>query len=131
MRKLVPLPEKLLNWISHAIPEVGEIGRVRFYCCDRLPFVGTRYSGFTLFGNIYLRESFFPIDPDDYGTVELIFHELVHVSQFRRSPVLFPLSYLARLAMHGYWQHPAECEARERAEVLARQYVADVQNHGS
>jgi hypothetical protein len=125
MRKRVPLPEKLTHWIASAMPEVGEIGRVRFYCCDRLPFVGERYSGFTLFRAIYLRESFFPIDVSDYGTVELIFHELVHVAQFRRSPLLFPLGYLIRLATHGYWDHPAECEARERARVLAEQYAAD------
>jgi hypothetical protein len=128
MRKCVPLPKKLAKWISRAMPEVGEIGRVRFYCCDKLPFVGTRYSGFTLFRSIYLRESFFPINLDDFGTVELILHELVHVSQFQRNPVVFPLSYLVRLGTHGYWNHPAECEARERAGVLARQYAAEATN---
>jgi len=125
MRKRAPLPDKLSAWIGRSMPDVGDIGRVRFYCCDKLPFVGTRYSGFTLFRSIYLRESFFPIEPADYGTVELIFHELVHVSQFRRRPLLFPLSYLLRLATHGYWNHPAECEARDRARVLAEQYYAD------
>ena len=125
MRKRAPLPDKLTAWIGRTMPEVGDIAGVRFYCCDTLPFVGTRYSGFTLFRSIYLRESFFPIDPTDYGTVELIFHELVHVAQFRRNPALFPLSYLFRLVTHGYWDHPAECEARDRARVLAEQYSAD------
>ncbi len=107
-----------------AMPDVGDPARVALYCCDRLPFfIGTRYSGFTLYGRIYLRRSYFPLDLTEFGTLDLLFHELTHVAQFRKRPLLFPLSYLLHLARYGYWDIPAEIEARERGHVLAQQYL--------
>ena len=119
------LPDALQTFMRSAMPEAGDPARVRLYRRDRLPFfIGTRYSGFTLCSRIYLRRSFFPLDLSDFGTLDLLFHELTHVAQFRRRPVLFPLTYLLQMPRYGYWNLPAEIEARERGQALAQQFLS-------
>jgi len=119
------LPDPLQHFIRTAMPDVGDPVRVRLYCCDRLPFfIGKRYSGFTFYRRIYLRRSYFPLDLTEYGTLDLLFHELTHVAQFRRRPLLFPLTYLLQMPRYGYWNLPAEIEARERGQALAQQFLA-------
>ena len=118
------LPDELQHFMRTAMPEAGDPARVRLYCCDRLPFfIGTRYSGFTLYSRIYLRRNFFPLDLKDFGTLDLLFHELTHVAQFRKRPMLFPLTYLLTMPKYGYWNLPAEVEARERGSALAQAFL--------
>lgn len=42
-------------------------------------------------------------------------HELVHVEQFLRYPIIFPVLYLYQLARYGYRYAPLEDEAYTRA----------------
>jgi hypothetical protein len=79
-------------------------------------------SGLTLANRVYLRAEHCPIDPFNRATVELVFHELMHVSQFRRHPFLFPVWYLIQHLRYGYANNPAEVEAREMAAHLAQRY---------
>jgi len=44
------------------------------------------------------------------------------VGQFRRGPISFPLTYLVHLVRFGYWNIPAEKEARDRADELIARY---------
>jgi len=125
-----PWPDRLADWIDGALPEIAELGGVRgirLIACARLPFdwlPGDRgaYEGITLWRRIYLRDRLCPLDAGDRGDVELLLHELIHVLQFRRSPLLFPLRYLLGLAVHGYDRHPAEREAKARGAELAAAY---------
>jgi hypothetical protein len=57
-------------------------------------------------------------------SLELILHELVHVAQYRRNPVLFPLRYLINHVRYGYDRNPAEVEARETASRLAASFFS-------
>ena len=82
-------------------------------------------SGLTLGNRVYLRTRHCPIDPGNRDTVELVFHELIHVMQFRRNPFLFFFQYLLDHLRHGYRNNPAEVEARQFAAQLADQYFCD------
>jgi hypothetical protein len=82
--------------------------------------------GLTLWNTIYLTSKHCPIDIISRQTLGLIFHELIHVEQFQRNPVLFPLMYLWGHLRYGYWQNPAEVEARERASQLTRRWYAGI-----
>jgi hypothetical protein len=121
----VPWPDRLADWVDGALPELGGVRRVRLLAGARLPFdwlPGERrgYEAMTLWRRVYLRDRLCPLDGRDRGDVLLLLHELIHVLQFRRHPLLFPLLYLIGLASHGYQRHPAEVEARKRsAELLA------------
>ena len=118
------MPEVLLDFIAREMPDVGDPRHVRLFCCDRLPFfIGERYTGVTLYARVYMRSSFFPLDLSDRNTLDLLFHELTHVAQFRRAPVIFPLTYLLQWPRYGYRKLPAEIEARERAAILAEKFL--------
>jgi hypothetical protein len=79
-------------------------------------------SGLTLANRVYLRAEHCPIDSTNRTTVELVFHELAHVLQFRRHPFLFPLRYLLQHLRYGYANNPAEVEARQIANQLVEHY---------
>ena len=118
----------LVSWIDRNMPELGGYRGVRIRCCDRLPFQWLpgfmpTVRGITLWDTIYLKHDCCPIDPTSSDSVELLFHELVHVGQFRRRRISFPVRYLIDLARVGYWSIPAEKEARDRGEELARTYL--------
>ena len=123
-KKPLELAPALLKWIDSALPDLGGACSVKLFWCDSLPFVGCRYSGITLFNSIYLRCNLRPLEPQNLPSIEVLFHEFIHIEQFRRKR-LFPLSYLLRLGTHGYWNHPAEIEARERAAALIKRYAQD------
>ena len=120
------LPDVLADWIRIHVPDMGDPGSIRFRSCARIPFwwfPGNRHmSGLTLANRVYLRSEHCPIDPADRCTVELVFHELAHVRQFRRNPLLFPLRYLLHHIRYGYANNPAEVEARQVAAQLAEKY---------
>jgi hypothetical protein len=82
-------------------------------------------SGLTLGNRIYVRDEHCPIDATNEWTVELIFHELVHVLQFRRNPIRFPLRYVLHHFRYGYQNNPAEVEARRLAAQFAQRYFSD------
>ena len=83
-------------------------------------------SGLALVNRVYLRSEHCPIDPVDRNTVELVFHELVHVLQFRRNPLRFPFRYLLHHFQYGYANNPAEVEARQFAAQLVDEYFRGI-----
>lgn len=120
------LPEPLARWIEANLPGAPDLSRVRIFCDARIPFdwlPGNRkkYIGITLWNRIHLRA---PFDLRSQSEIELLFHELVHVRQFARNPIWFPVRYLIFLALKGYRNHPAEIEARAVAEELSGKYFA-------
>lgn len=130
MPETVPLPACLAAWIDTNMTELGGVQTVRFVPCDRVPFEWLpgflpNVRGLTLWNDVYLKRDCLPIDVDDEDAVELALHELVHVAQFRRNWLGFPLLYLCHFVRFGYWNIPAEAEARGRAGQLLRQYQKD------
>ena len=126
----IQLAPCLADWIEHHMPEIGGMRGVRIRCCDRLPFEWLpgfmpAVRGITLWNTIYLKRVCCPIDPASLDSVDLLFHELVHVGQFRGGWISFPARYLFDLARVGYWDIPAEREARERAAELRDRYRQD------
>lgn len=130
MSALPPLAPEFSAWIESHMPELGGLRGVRIRCVDRVPFEwlpgflpGVR--GLTLWNTVYLEHQCCPIDPANRDHVELLLHELVHVAQFRRAPLLFPVVYLIEFARRGYYNIPAEVEARRRAAELIVTYLKD------
>ena len=125
---VIHLPSPLLKWIRIYVPKLGDPRRIRFVSCRRIPFwwiPGNRHlSGLTLANRVYLRAEYCPIDPANRGTLELVFHELAHVLQFRKNPLLFPFQYLLHHLRYGYANNPAEVEARHFAAQLVDQYYS-------
>jgi hypothetical protein len=126
----VPLDHHLSAWIDRHMPDLGGVRTVNILSCERLPLDWLpgdyhHYNGLTLWGSIYLRPPCCPIDPRDPEKVERLLHELVHVRQFRQHPVTFPMRYLCDLVRYGYWDSPAEVEAREVARRLLSHWLRD------
>src|SRR5262249_7742590 len=117
MSSRIHLPDALVQWIRIRLPDVGDPRRIRFRSCERIPFwwiPGNRnMSGLTLGNRVYLRDEHCPIDPTNRRTIELVFHELAHVLQFRSDPFRFPFRYLVNHFRYGYLNNPAEIEARQ------------------
>lgn len=127
----ITLEPCLVAWIETNMAEIGGMTGVRIQCCDRLPFQWVpgfmpTVSGITLWNTIYLKKRVCAIRPDQLERVELLLHELVHVGQFRRGLLSFPVRYLFDLLRVGYWNIPAEKEARDRAAELIAQYQKDL-----
>ena len=123
MRELKLTPE-LVGWIKANMADALDLRRVRIVVQPKIPFdwlPGDRgqYVGITLWDQIWLREPFELNSPDAY---ELLFHELVHVRQFQRHPVKFPLAYVLNLRLKGYRSNPYEVEARAVAASMRRKY---------
>jgi hypothetical protein len=116
------LPENLARRISERLP-LADIDRIQFRVCRRIPFswlVGNRtLAGITFWNRIYVMEGNWRVEPANRSSVELIVHELVHVLQYRRSPLLFPLRYVIDHFRYGYDNNPAEVEARSVASRVA------------
>jgi hypothetical protein len=112
----IELPTALSKWIRIQIPMMGDPSHVHFRSCRRIPFWripgNGNMCGLTLANRVYLRAEHCPIDTANRGTVELVFHELVHVMQFRKNPLLFPFRYLLQHLRYGYAHNPAEVEVR-------------------
>ncbi len=118
------LPSELAAWIKANMKDAPDLRRVRIVCGPTIPFdwlPGNRaqYVGITLWDRIWLRE---PFELMGQAAYELLFHELVHARQFQRHPIRFPISYLLNLRVKGYWDHPAEIEARTIAAKLQGMY---------
>jgi len=103
---------------------------VSIFACSKLPLEalwrGRRYAGLTLWNRVYIRRTHESINFANEATIDLLFHELAHVLQFARSPILFPFKYLYRTMRHGYWDNPYEIEARELAATLYKRYRLDL-----
>jgi hypothetical protein len=120
----VAIPEELSRWITAHMPGAPDLRRVRVFRGPAIPFDWLpsnrkKFIGITLWNRIWMRE---PFDLDCEERFELLFHELVHVRQFAKNPVGFPLRYLMGLVLKGYWNHPAEVEARAVAAELRGKY---------
>lgn len=48
----------------------------------------------------------------DRGNKRVIYHEMVHIKQQKREPVVFYFKYLYYLHKYGYKSNPYEVEAR-------------------
>ena len=135
MSSRVLLPESLCSWVDEHLPTLRSAEGVRFKTCERIPFwwiPGNRHvEGVTLWNTVYLTENHCPIDLFDRRTVELIFHELIHVEQFRRNTISFPFKYLLGHIRYGYWMNPAEVEARSRAARLTKIYFEQTKDEGA
>lgn len=123
------IPDRLADWLAEKMPEI-DVRTIRLCYCDRLPFEWllaglSRPSGITLWRSIYLRNRLSPLDPCDRRKIDLLMHELVHVRQFHAHPLRFPLTYLRDLARLGYWNNPAEIEARAHGGKLAQDYARE------
>jgi hypothetical protein len=119
------MPAPLVRWLECNMSGAPAFDRVRIFRGGRIPFdwlpgFRSRYVGITLWNTIYLRE---PFELHGDAAHELLFHELVHVRQFQRSPIGFPLKYLFFLLTRGYRRHPAEIEARDDAAALLTKHV--------
>src|SRR5687767_2969137 len=92
------IPAGLRDWIATHMPDVGPVERVRIKPCRRMPFSwipgNGKMDGLTLWRTIYLKDHFWAPDALNRGAIELLFHELTHVEQFRRNPLRFPVRYL-------------------------------------
>lgn len=57
------------------------------------------------------------VHPSVLITPQLVRHELVHVAQWRRYPLTFPLRYVVNHFRYGYHDNPYEVEARAAEEA--------------
>ena len=119
------LPESLERSIKEQLP-LGDMSRIRVRLCRRIPFSwlvgGRRLAGLTLWNRVYLNKDHWRPEPLTRANVELIIHELAHVVQFRRNPVLFPLRYVIDHFRYGYENNPAEIEARDVASRVTESF---------
>lgn len=131
-RQRLVLDASLARWIDAHVPEAGGIATINIYSCAKLPFEwlpGNRSTieGLTLWNNVYLRNTLCPVLPRS-ASVETLLHELIHVIQFRKDPVIFPIKYLIDYYRFGYWHNPAEVEARDLSNMLVLRYINDMRN---
>ncbi|MEX1182270.1 MAG: DUF4157 domain-containing protein [Gemmatimonadota bacterium] len=57
------------------------------------------------------------VHPKARLTERLLRHEVAHVEQWRRSPLLFPLQYAMQHLRYGYRDNPFEIEARAAERI--------------
>jgi hypothetical protein len=124
MSTRVFLPEVLEDWVSGQFG-LSDIQAIHFRLCRRIPFswlLGRKLIGLTLWNRIYLLEDHWLSAQLPRGSVELVVHELVHVMQYRRNPLLFPLRYAIDHFRYGYDNNPAEVEARQIAARITESF---------
>lgn len=69
-------------------------------------FLGQRVGGFTLGNTILLSNA---ADDNIYG------HEIIHVKQFTKLPIIFPVLYLLEFVKNGYYDNRYEREAYQKS----------------
>jgi hypothetical protein len=120
------LPDILRSWIDANVIGIGSIDSIRFIGCRRIPFwwiPGNKdVLGLTLWSRVYIAMEECAIDPASRSTVEIIFPELIHVAQFQKAPLWFPVKYLWNHLRYGYINNPAEVEARTESARLAKEF---------
>ena len=129
-KKHIILHDCLADWIDKKMPKLGGVRKVKIKCYDRLPFSwlpGFRKDivGITLWNTIRLLKSYCPGHPDEIGKVSLLFHELVHVEQFKERPFIFPFIYIWDLIWHGYESNHAEVGAVSQSKILIKEYIKE------
>ena len=128
MSTRVFLPKDVADWISRQmqLKDLGDLTTVQLRLCRRIPLgwlVRARsFAGLTLWNRVYVTEGRWQTQPFSASTIELVLHELVHVVQYRRNPITFPLRYLVNHLRYGYERNPAEVEARTIAANLANDF---------
>jgi hypothetical protein len=89
------------------LPSAVQLRRSRL-----LPWLGGKLAGMTrppaavTLGRVIL------VHPDVVPSERLLRHELAHVEQWSRHPLIFPFSYIRAHIRHGYRDNPYEIEAR-------------------
>ena len=128
MKRRVSLPAPIATWITQQLP-LDDLGTVQIYVRPRIPFWWLMphrvFSGLTLWNRIYLAESCWHGERVSRASLEIVFHELVHVVQYRRNPLTFPVRYVMDYLKYGYYRNPAEVEARETATRLIESFFAN------
>lgn len=128
-RQRVHWPEPLSDWIDRNMPALGGVRTVRLYAGPTLPlewaFRSSKASAATLLGRVYLRISNGQPDFEVLSILERLFHELSHVEEQRILPMLATPLYVLRLLRFGYWHHPSEIKARQRAHELIVAYAKE------
>jgi hypothetical protein len=82
-----------------------------------VPVIGGRLSGLRgPAGAVTLGRTII-VHPEVRLTDRLLRHELVHVRQWQRAPLTFPLHYAWQHLKHGYRDNPYEVEARAAEEM--------------
>ena len=86
-----------------------------------LPALGGRLSGMGRPAAAVTLGRTIVFHPDARITRRLLLHELAHVRQWQRRPLVFPLLYILSHLRHGYESNPFEVEARnaERGDAAA------------
>lgn len=77
-----------------------------------IPTIGGRLSGMRAPAAAVTLGSTIVVHPDVHLDDRLLKHELAHVRQWRRRPLLFPILYVTQHLRHGYRNNPYEVEAR-------------------
>jgi len=125
------LPDCFKNWLAEKMPELSGFKNICLFITEKLPFDWlpvdrSSIIGITFWNKIYLRkQDFLKTDFNDRNFVRLIIHELVHLEQFLKNPVSFPVQYLWHYKKFGYRKIPAEIEAREVAERLLHEFLKE------
>lgn len=78
-----------------------------------IPALGGRFAGMRRHASAVTLGRTIVMHPDAAATERLVRHELAHVRQWRRDPVMFPLRYAWNHMRYGYRANPYEVEARD------------------
>ncbi len=77
-----------------------------------LPTLGGRLAGMSGPASAVTLGRTIVLHPGVAPTPQLLRHELVHVAQWMREPMVFPFRYINAHIRHGYHANPFELEAR-------------------
>jgi len=129
-KERITLPSHLTDWIDRRLPDVGGISNVKLFRCYKIPFEwlarsNEKPSAVTICNRIYFQASLGSFDDPPPEMLAVLFHELTHVIQFKRHPVLHLPLYAWYLLRKGYWDSPMEIEAREAEAKLVDEYLRD------
>lgn len=121
----IKLPTILEAWLDKHMPGIGGVGSVSINMVDRLPLSFLGHNGRTLGRSVYILATapgfanFGPdfSSPEISRAIDLLCHELEHVSQFRGWSVFWPLGY----AVLGWsvWENAARETGRDMAGKFA------------
>jgi hypothetical protein len=105
---------KLLRPFFRSAQQLPEAvpGGVAVYRSRWVPAVAGRLSGMGAPAAAVTLGDAILVHPDIAITPRLLRHELAHVRQWRKQPLLFPLRYVLGHLRYGYHDNPFEVEAR-------------------
>lgn len=95
-----------------ALPPGVSLRRARW-----IPALGGRLSGMRRPASAVALGRTIVVHPTAVLTDRLLRHELAHVRQWQRNPVLFPILYVWNHFRYGYRENPFEVEARNAEQT--------------